>query len=79
MDRHNIYIYKCILANTSAIWQQAVHTTYQVSSPSSSTRAIQKCLTLNAKIFEFSGEKEKKKAAEWNISRKMTRQKEQEG
>ena len=41
-----IYTYikydKCIAANTSAIWQQAVHTTYQLSSPSCSTRAIQK-------------------------------------
>ena len=30
------------MANTSAIWQQAAHTTYQPSSPSCSTRAIQK-------------------------------------
>ena len=45
MDRHNIklkMLYKCIIANTSAIWQQAAHTTYQLSSPSCSTRAIQK-------------------------------------
>ena len=25
-----IILYKCIMANTSAIWQQAVHTTYQL-------------------------------------------------
>ena len=35
-------IYKCITANTSAIWLQAAHTTYQPSSPSCSTRAIHK-------------------------------------
>ena len=76
MDRHNIiflFLYKCIMANTSAIWQQAAHTTYQLSSPSCSTRAIQKSLTLK-KNYEFSG----KKSGEWTISRKMTRQKEQE-
>ena len=44
-------LYKCIMANTSAIWQQAAHTTYQLSFPSCSTRAIQKSLTLT-KIFE---------------------------
>ena len=56
MDRHNIkssfYIYKCIMANSSAIRQQASHTTYQLSSPSCSTRAIQKSLTLNESFFE---------------------------
>ena len=43
MDRHNInfkMLYKCIMANTSAIWQQVAHTTYQLSFPSCSTRAI---------------------------------------
>ena len=30
------------MANTSAIWQQAAHTTYQLSSPRCSTWAIQK-------------------------------------
>ena len=60
------------MVNTSAIWQQAAHTTYQLSSLSCSTRTIQKSLTLNEK--EFSGEK-KKKAGEWTNSRKMTRQK----
>ena len=63
------------MANTSAIWQQAAHTTDQLSSPSCSTRAIQKSLTLNNnKKSEFSG----KKSGEWTISRKMTRQKEPE-
>ena len=54
MDRHNMklkMLYKCIMANTSAIRQQATHTTYQLSSPSCSTRAIQKSLTLNEKYF----------------------------
>ena len=31
-----------MMANTSAIWQHAARTTYQLSSPSCSTRAIQK-------------------------------------
>ena len=49
------------MANTSAIWQQAAHTAYQLSSPSCSTRAIQKSLTLNEKnIWEFSGKKVRK-------------------
>jgi len=59
------------MANTSAIWQQAAHTTYQLSSPSCSTGTIQKSLTLNKKIFESFLEK-------GTISRKITRQKEQE-
>ena len=41
------------MANTSATWQQAAHTTYQLSSPSCSTRAIQKNLTLNEKYLSF--------------------------
>ena len=41
------------MANTSAIRQQAAHTTYQLSTPSCSTRAIQKSLTLNEKYFSF--------------------------
>ena len=60
------------MANT--IWQQAAHTTYQLSSPSCSTRAIQKSLTLNEKYESFLGEK----SGEWTISRKTTRQKKQE-
>ena len=35
------------MANTNAIWQQGAHTTYQLSSPSCSTRVIQRSLTLN--------------------------------
>ena len=46
--------------NTSAMWQQAAHTTYQLQSLSCSTKAIQKSLTLN-KQWEFSGKKAKKK------------------
>ena len=46
-------LYKCITANTSAIWQQAAHTTYQLSSPICSTKAIQKSLTLNKKYLSF--------------------------
>ena len=62
------------MANTSAIWQQAARTTDQLSSPSCSTRAIQKRLTLNEKYLSFL----EKKSGDWTISRKMTRQKEQE-
>ena len=70
---------KCIMANTSAIRQHAAHTTYQLSSPSCSTRAIQKSLTLNKKIFEFSGKKsgESSLAEKWQDRKsKRTRQKE---
>ena len=56
-------------------WQQVAHTTYQLSSPSCLTRARQKSLTLNEKYLRVFW---KKKAEEWTISRKMTRQKEQE-
>ena len=56
------------MANTNATLQQAAHTTYQLSSPSCSTKAISKSLTLN----------EKCKFSERTISRKMTSQKEQE-
>ena len=41
------------MANTSAIWQQAAHTTYQVLSPSCS-RAIQK---RQKNVWAFFGEK----------------------
>ena len=68
-------LYKCIMANTSAIWQQAAPTTYQLSSPSCSTRAIQNRLTLNEIFSEFSGEK---KGLETTISRKITIQKDQQ-
>ena len=54
------------MANTSVIWQQAAHTTYQLSSPSCSTTFIQNRL----KVFW-------EKSGEWAVSRKMTRQKEQ--
>ena len=46
-------LYKCIMANTSAIWQQAAHTTYELSSPSCSTRTIQKSLPLNGKYLRI--------------------------
>ena len=35
------------MANTSAIWLQAAHTIYYLLSPSCSTRALQKSVTLN--------------------------------
>ena len=49
---HFLKLYKCIISYISAIWQQAAHTTYQLSSPSCSTRAKRKSLTVNKKIFE---------------------------
>ena len=42
-------LYKCITANTSAIWQHAAHTIDQLSSPSCWTGTIQKSLSLNEK------------------------------
>ena len=48
------------LADTSAIWQRAAHTTYQLSSPSCSTGAISRDLTPN-KICEFWGKSQKNK------------------
>ena len=35
-------LYKCIMVNTSAIWQQAAHTTYQLPSCSYPARAGKK-------------------------------------
>ena len=61
------------MANTSAIWQQAAHTTYQLSSPSCSTRAIQKSLTLNENYLSFL----EKSQENGPLAEKMTRQKEQ--
>ena len=49
------------MANTSAIWQQAAQTTYQLSSPTCSTRAIQKKASLNEKFGTVSGGEKKKK------------------
>jgi len=53
------------MANTSATWQQAAHTTDQLSSPSCSTRAMQKAHLLKKNTGEFSG----KGPGEWKISR----------
>ena len=43
------------MANTWAIWQRDAHTTYQLLSPSCSTRAIPRGLSPNINICEFSG------------------------
>ena len=43
------------MANTSAIRQQAAHTTYQLPSAGCTTRAMQKSLTLYKKRSRFSG------------------------
>ena len=42
---------KDIMANTSAMWEQSAHTTYQLSSPNCKRGAVQK-LTLNEKCFQ---------------------------
>ena len=62
----------------------AAQTTYQLSSPSCSTRAIQKSLTLNEKYREFSGEKKTQEkgpfAEKWQDRRsKRSRQKNERG
>ena len=54
------------MANTSAIWQRAANTTYQLSSPSRSTGVISRGLTSN-KILR------RKRSEEWTNSIKMTR------
>ena len=41
------------MANTSAIWQRAAHTTYQLSSPSCSTGVISRGLTPNKHLRGF--------------------------
>ena len=76
-------LYKCTEANTSAIWQQAAHTTDQLASPSCSTRAIQKSLSLNEKylrVFWRKKSQENGPLAEKLQDRKSkrTRQKKQE-
>ena len=49
IHRSNLFLYKCIMANTSAVWQQASNAAYQLSSPSCSTGSISKSLTLKKK------------------------------
>ena len=48
-------LYKCIMANTSAICQQTAHTTYQLSSHSCSARAVEKSPTLYENFFFLGG------------------------
>ena len=74
MDRRNTFffkLYKCIAANTSAIWQHAAHTTDQLTSPSCQTGVKQKKNYLLTKtIEEFSG-----KGSEERTSRQKNRKK----
>ena len=56
------------MANTSAIWQRAAHTTYQLSSPSCSTGVLSKGLTPNKNLSFFG-----KRSEGWTISIKITR------
>ena len=53
-------MYKCIMANISAIYM-AASSTYHLPSPSCSTRAIQKSQTLNEKYLRVFWRKKKKK------------------
>ena len=53
MDRSNKKFFKCITANTSAIWQHAAHTTDQLTSPSCSTGAMQNSKPLNEKYWRI--------------------------
>jgi len=46
-------LYKCLMANTSAIWQRAAHTTYQLPSPTCSTGVISRGLTANKNLRVF--------------------------
>ena len=63
------------MANTSAIWQRASHTTYQLSSPSCSTGAIPRGLTPPKNFASFLEKGQKTGLS----AEKMTRQKEQDG
>ena len=59
-------LYKRSTANTSAIRQQVTHTICQLSSPSCSTRAIQKSLTPNKKCLTINFVD--KQSGGWTIS-----------
>ena len=62
------------MANTSATWQQAHIPPTNYHLLATQEEPYKKSLTLNEKYLSFL----EKKLGEWNISRKMTRQKEQE-
>ena len=63
------------MANVSAIWPQAANPTYQLSSPSCLTRAIQKRLSLNKKSLRNVCKKVKRMDYQ---RKKMTARQEQE-
>ena len=65
------------------LWQQAAHTTYQLSSPSCSTKAIQKSLTLNETYWRVFWRKKSQEngplAEKWQDRKsKRTRQEKEE-
>ena len=71
--------YKCMMTNTSAIWQQDAHTYKFIDGQKESYKNKNKYkkntyFFLNENVGEFSGvkkkAKKKKKAGEWTISRK---------
>ena len=81
MDRNFFFfkenIYKWLMANASAIWQQTAHNNYQLSSPSCLTRAIQKSLTKKFEKFLEKGQENGLLAEKWQ--RKRTRLKKKRG
>ena len=78
MDRSNKkfkILYKCITANTSAIWQHAAHTIDQHTSPSCQTGVIQKSLSLNENYWRIFWKKFRRKdqqAEKDNTERSMS-------
>ena len=68
-------LHKSIMANTSTIWQQAAHTTYHLLAAHQEIQKTAYLLTKNNwRIFAGEGGRVRK----WAISRKITRQKEQQ-
>jgi len=57
------------MANTSAIWQQAASTTYQLLAAQEPHKKVYLSMKNAGEGFG-----ERKKSREWTISRKMTRQ-----
>ena len=56
MDRHNIKLYKCTMANTSAIWQQAAPTNYHLLAAQQEPYKKAESLMKNIGVFWKTGE-----------------------
>ena len=77
MDKSNTFffkLYKCIIANTSVIWQHAAHTTDQLTTPNCWTEAVQKSLSLSEKYWRIYWKKFRRKGqhAEKNKTETVT-------